>query len=81
MPSDASCKEICAVNIDTPKLLESIIWVRNSIIVLRKPSRGDKVVDLSVIFEDFLDSRVDGIRIRDIGVMSCNFGNSTDSQF
>lgn len=55
----SNCVQIGAVDIDTPKLLNAVVGVRDRIVVLGKSSRGDEIVNLAMSFEDFRERFVD----------------------
>lgn len=55
----SNCVQIGAVHIDTPKLLNAVVGVRDRIVVLGKSSRGDEIVNLAMSFEDFRERFVD----------------------
>lgn len=76
MTGDPGCEQIGAVNIDAPKLLHPVIGVGNCVEVLGETSGGNQVVNFAVILDDVLDGIIDGVWIGDIGVVSCDFGNS-----
>jgi len=72
---DTNGEEVCSVNVDTPQLLDTVVWVVDGVEVLGETSRGDQVVDLAVVANDILDTAVNGLRVGDIGVVSSDLWN------
>ena len=54
-------KEVSAINIDSPKLLEAVIGVFDSVKILGEAGGSDEVVNLAVMPDDLGDRLVDGV--------------------
>jgi hypothetical protein len=67
MSSHSNGKIISSVDIDAPKLVHSVRRIVDGVVILGEASRGDQMINLSVISEDFFEGIVDGLDIRDIG--------------
>lgn len=74
-------KEVCSVDVDTPKFLHSFVWVGNGIVVLGEPGGCDEVVDLPVDTDYVFERGFDGCWVGDITVVSCYVGNAEDAVF
>ena len=61
--SDFGAEKVCAVDVYTPELLNTVRGIFNSIKVLRETRRGDKMVDLAVGFNDLSDRGLDRIMV------------------
>lgn len=68
-------KEVCAIDIHTPELLQTIGWVCNGVKVLREAGRSDQVVDLSMVLDNVGDDRLDRVIVRDVAIVGSDFGN------
>lgn len=76
MTGDAGCEEIGAVDVDAPKFLHTIVGIGDRVEVLGEPGRGDQVINLAVVCDNLFKRGVDRVWIRDIGVVSGDFGDS-----
>lgn len=74
--SDGGGEEVGAVDVDSPELAHAINGVVDGLKVLGEASRGDEVVDLSVGSEDLGDAGLDGLGVRDVGVVGGDLGDS-----
>ena len=79
MLRDSNGVKVRAVNVDSPKLLNAIVGVRNGIVVLGEAGRCHQVVDFAMLLNDLGKRLVDRRRARNIAEMSSNFGNSVKS--
>ena len=68
--------EVGPVHVDSPKLLDAVVGVRDGIVVLGESGRCHQVVDSAMLFQDVRKRLVDRRRARDIAEMGCDFGNS-----
>lgn len=75
MASNRSGKEIGAVNIDSPQLAHTVNWVLDGLEVLSKAGRGNEVVNLAVLLDDFSNAGFNGFGVRNIGEVSSDVGN------
>ena len=76
MLGDSSSEKVGAVDIDTPQLLDTVVWVADSVKVLGETSRSHEVVNLAVIANDLLDGVVNGIGVGNIGIVGCDLGDT-----
>lgn len=76
MTRDRGGKEVCAVDIDSPQLAQAINGVVDGLVVFGKAGRGNKVVNLAVLFDDFGDTSVDRGGVRDVREVSRDLGDS-----
>ena len=60
---NTSCEQVGAVDVDAPKLLDTVEWVRDGVKVLGEAGRGYEVVNLSVPGNDLVDGVGHGIRV------------------
>ena len=67
---DTNSEQPRAVDVNTPQLLHTVVWVVNSWVVLGEPGGGDEVVDLAVLRDDLVEGRSHGLGLGDIGVVS-----------
>ena len=74
MPRYFAGEKVCAVDIDTPKLLHAVWWVRNGIEILGKAGRGNQVIYLAVVFDNVSHDILDGYVVRHVAVMGGDFG-------
>lgn len=73
---DSGSEQVGPIHIDTPQLLHSIVRIRDGVKVLSKPSRGNKVVNLPVLLNDFCNGIVHRFGVGHIGVVSGDGGQS-----
>lgn len=59
MSCNASCKQVCTVDIHTPQLAQAVDRVVNGLEVLREASARHEVVDLSVLLDNVVDTTLD----------------------
>lgn len=71
---DTRCEKVCAVNINPPELLHSVIGVGDGIEVLGEPGGGDQVVDSAMLLDDLRKSLVYGVGVRYIGIVCGDSG-------
>lgn len=80
VPSYRGSIQVGAVHIDSPKFLDAIERIYNSIKIFRETSGGYQMVNLTMLTYN-LDYRfIDRIWIWDIGIMRCDFGNAITTQ-
>ena len=70
MPGNPSREVIGTVDVDGPAFLHPLGGVVDGVEVLRETGGGDKVVDMAVLGNDLVDSRVDGVGAANVGVVS-----------
>lgn len=66
---NTNSEEPGAVDIDTPKLLHTVMWVVDSWEVLGEAGGSDKVVDLAVLCDDLVQRCGHGLWLRHVGVV------------
>lgn len=76
MLGNGDSEEICAIYVDAPQLAHAVNRVVDSVVVLGETGAGDKVVDLSVLLDDLVNTLLNRVCIRYIGVMSGDLGHS-----
>ena len=57
MLRDSHCEEVCAIDVHSPELLQSVVRVRDGIEVFGEAGRCHEVIDFAVLLED-LSNRV-----------------------
>lgn len=72
MPGNSYCKQVCAINVDSPDLSHSVNWIIDRLEVLGETCRGDETVDLAVLLDNLSDSRIDTLFRGDIGIVCCD---------
>lgn len=72
---NGSGEEVGAVEVDSEQLAHTLDGVVDGLEVLGEPSRGHKVVNFAVLGEDFSQTGVDAVEIRDVGVVSRDLGD------
>lgn len=72
VPCHTGGEQIRPINVDSPKLLHTIVWICNGIKVLREACRCHQVVNLAVILDDLGNHGVDRVGIRDVSIMCCD---------
>lgn len=72
---NSGCEEVSAINVDTPELLDAVVWVVDCVEVFGKASRSDQAVNLSVFGDDFLNDMRDGVRVGDITIVASHKRN------
>lgn len=73
---DRGGEEVGAIDVDGPELAHALDGVVDGLEVLGEAGRGDEVVDLAVGGDDLGDAGFDGLGVRDIGVVGCDFGDA-----
>lgn len=73
---DGGGEEVGAVDIDIPELAHAVNGVVDGLEVLREPSAGYEVVDLSVLLEDVVDAGLHGLRVGHISIVCGHLRNS-----
>jgi hypothetical protein len=73
---DIDSEEVCAIHIDAPQLLHTIEGVVYGLEVLCEARRGDQVIDLAVLGQDFGHGGIHGVGISDVRVMGGDIGHS-----
>jgi hypothetical protein len=66
---DTNGKQPGAVDVDTPQLLHTVVWVVNGWVVLGEAGRGDEVVDLAVLCNDLVEGCGHRLGLGDVGVV------------
>lgn len=77
MPRYRCSVQIGSIDVDSPELLDTVKGIFDGVEVLGETSRSHQMIDLAVVCNDFGNRLVDRIRVRDIGVVGCNFGDSS----
>lgn len=73
---NASCKKVCPIHVDTPKLLDAVVRVRDGVKVFGETGRSDQVVNLAVLLDDIGEDIVHRIGIGHVGIVSSDSGES-----
>ena len=76
---DSACPIVCAIEIYTHELVQSIWRVSDGVEVFREAGRGDEMVDLSVSTDDFREGGIHRIWVRHITAVRGDFGFSEPS--
>jgi hypothetical protein len=71
---DTDSEEPGTVNVDTPQLLHTVVWVIDGREVLGEAGGGDQVVDLAVLRDDLVKRRGYGLGLRDVGIVCGDLG-------
>lgn len=71
---DIDGEEISTIDINGPQLAHAVDWVVDGVVVLGETCAGDQIVDLAVLFDDFLNARLYRVGVRYVGEMGRHLG-------
>lgn len=74
MSSKCAGPEVSAIDVDTPKLVQTVGRIINGIEILSEASRGDEVIDFAVICQNLGKAGIDRFGVGNIREMGCDFG-------
>lgn len=69
-------EEVGSVNVDSPELAKTVDRIVDSFEIFGEASRGNQVVNLAVLLDDFGNASINRFGIADIGVVGGDLGNA-----